>query len=31
MNPLGTAGGGTAAVYVAPTVPDQFLPATCRP
>ena len=31
MNPLGTAGGGAAAVYLAPTVPDQYLPGTCRP
>jgi type IV pilus assembly protein PilA len=31
LNPAGTAGGGNAAVYVAPTVPDQYLPAACRP
>lgn len=31
MSPLGTSGSGTAAIYIAPTVPDQFLPATCRP
>ena len=28
---LGTAGGGNAAVYVAPTVLDRYLPASCRP
>jgi type IV pilus assembly protein PilA len=31
LNPLGTASGGTAAAYIAPTVPDQYLPAPCRP
>ncbi len=30
LNPLGTAGGGNAAVYVAPTVPPQYLPSNCR-
>ncbi len=30
LNPLGTSGGGNAAVYVAPTVPPQYLPASCR-
>jgi type IV pilus assembly protein PilA len=29
--PMGTAGGGIAAVYIAPSVPDQYLPASCRP
>lgn len=29
--PLGTAGGGTVATWVAPTVPEQYLPASCRP
>lgn len=28
---LGTAGGGNAATYIAPTVPDRYLPAACRP
>jgi type IV pilus assembly protein PilA len=28
---LGTAGGGNIAAYIAPTVPDQYLPAPCRP
>jgi type IV pilus assembly protein PilA len=31
LNPMGTAGGGRAAVYIAPTVPLQYLPAACRP
>jgi type IV pilus assembly protein PilA len=30
--PLGTAhGGGTASVYIAPTVLDRYLPSACRP
>ena len=28
---LGTSGGGNAATYMAPTVPDEYLPASCRP
>jgi type IV pilus assembly protein PilA len=28
---LGTANGGNAATYLAPSVPMQYLPATCRP
>jgi type IV pilus assembly protein PilA len=28
---LGTAGGGNAAAYIAPTVPSQYLPSNCRP
>ena len=28
---LGTLGGGTVASYTAPTVPDHYLPASCRP
>ena len=28
---IGTAGGGNAAVYIAPTVPPQYLPSGCRP
>jgi type IV pilus assembly protein PilA len=31
LNPLGTAAGGNAAVYVAPTVPSQYMPSNCRP
>jgi type IV pilus assembly protein PilA len=31
LSPLGTAGGGNAAVYIAPTVPTQYLPSNCRP
>jgi type IV pilus assembly protein PilA len=31
LNPLGTAGGGTAASYIAPTIPAQFMPSSCRP
>lgn len=29
LNPAGTA-GGSPAVYTAPTVPDQYLPSSCR-
>ena len=28
---MGTSGGGNAAAYVAPTVPLQYLPSSCRP
>jgi type IV pilus assembly protein PilA len=28
---LGSSGGGTTATYIAPTVPNKYLPATCRP
>ena len=31
LNPLGTAGGGNAAVYVAPSLPARYLPSNCRP
>jgi type IV pilus assembly protein PilA len=31
LNPMGTSSGGLAAVYIAPTVPLQYLPAACRP
>jgi len=31
LNELGTAGGGNTAAYIAPTVPNQYLPAACRP
>jgi type IV pilus assembly protein PilA len=30
LDELGTKNGGTKAVYIAPTVPVQYLPATCR-
>ncbi|HVY65500.1 MAG TPA: pilin [Gammaproteobacteria bacterium] len=30
LNLLGTAGGGNTAVYIAPTVPVQYLPSSCR-
>ena len=29
--PMGTAGGGNTAAYLAPTVPLQYLPSSCRP
>ena len=29
--PMGTSGGGTTAAYIAPTVPNQYLPSSCRP
>ena len=28
---MGSQGGGNTAAYVAPTVPDQYLPSSCRP
>lgn len=28
---LGTAGGGNTSAYIAPTIADQYLPASCRP
>ena len=28
---MGTTGGGNAAIYVAPTVANQYLPSGCRP
>jgi len=31
LQPMGTAGGGNTAVYAPPTVPDQYLPSSCRP
>ena len=31
LNPMGTSGGGNTAAYVAPTVPPEYLPASCRP
>ena len=30
LNPIGTAGGARAAVYIPPTVPDAYLPAVCK-
>jgi type IV pilus assembly protein PilA len=30
VQPLGTSVMGNLAIYVAPTVPDRYLPATCR-
>jgi len=30
LNPMGTFGGGNQTTYIPPTVPDQYLPATCR-
>ena len=31
LGALGTSGGGNTAVYIAPTVPTQYLPSNCRP
>jgi type IV pilus assembly protein PilA len=31
LNLLGTAGGSNVAVYIAPTLPDQYMPSACRP
>jgi type IV pilus assembly protein PilA len=28
--PMGTAGGGNVTTYIAPTVPNEYLPASCR-
>ena len=30
LQPMGTSGTGNAAAYIAPTVPDQYLPSACR-
>jgi type IV pilus assembly protein PilA len=30
LNEMGTAGGGNVASYIAPTVPNEYLPAPCR-
>ncbi|HUQ52095.1 MAG TPA: pilin [Gammaproteobacteria bacterium] len=30
LSGIGTSGGGNAAAYIAPTVPVQYLPASCR-
>jgi type IV pilus assembly protein PilA len=31
LRELGTRNGGNTASYIPPTVPEQYLPATCRP
>ena len=31
LNPIGTLAGANAATYIAPTVADRYLPASCRP
>jgi type IV pilus assembly protein PilA len=31
LSEIGTSGGGNPAAYLAPTLPDRFLPASCRP
>jgi type IV pilus assembly protein PilA len=31
LSPLGTAGGGTAASWTAPSIEERYLPASCRP
>ena len=30
LSEMGTAGGGNTAVYMAPTLPDRFMPSACR-
>ena len=30
LQPMGTSGGGNSASYIAPTVPDRYLPSACR-
>ncbi|NNC63223.1 MAG: prepilin-type N-terminal cleavage/methylation domain-containing protein [Gammaproteobacteria bacterium] len=30
LSPMGTSGGGRTAVYIAPTVADAYLPASCK-
>ncbi len=30
LNPMGSSGGGNTATYIPPTVPEQFLPRTCK-
>jgi type IV pilus assembly protein PilA len=30
LSELGTSNGGNTAVYIAPTVPEQYVPASCR-
>ncbi len=31
LDPIGTAGDLNPAVYIPPTIPDQYLPTSCRP
>jgi type IV pilus assembly protein PilA len=31
LDEMGTSGGGNFTTYIAPTVPDHYLPASCRP
>jgi type IV pilus assembly protein PilA len=31
LEPIGSSGGGNVAVYIPPTVPDEYLPTSCRP
>lgn len=31
LNTMGTSGGGTAAVYIAPTINNEHMPSPCRP
>jgi type IV pilus assembly protein PilA len=31
LETIGTSAGGNFATYIAPTVPDRYLPASCRP
>ena len=31
LSPIGTAGGGNTASYIAPTIASEYLPAACRP
>ena len=31
LEPIGTAGGGNAAEYFDSTIPDEYMPASCRP
>jgi type IV pilus assembly protein PilA len=31
LQPIGTAGGVLAAAYIDPSVPDEYLPTSCRP
>jgi type IV pilus assembly protein PilA len=30
LSPIGTSAGANVAAYIAPTVPDKYLPSTCR-
>ena len=31
LQPMGTGSGGNVTVYIAPTLPSQYLPSACRP